>query len=321
MSQVPPLPSLRPVGNDGQGSPLNFHQLYIFYAVALHQSFSRAADALNITQPAVSIQVQELEKFLGAPLFHRRARGLQITELGETALAYAQQIFALSGKMLETVDEIHNLQSGYLTLAASATPGEYVLPQSLGRFRQIYPGIQVRMFIGNTQTIMSRLLNQELDLGMVGGHPPPQHSELAFRDYVDDDIVLVAAPAHPLAQQRRVTAAQAVAAGLILREPGSATRNAAERQFARLGLEPTAALTLGSNQAIKQAAAAGGGVGVISRLGIVAEVKAGLLTALPVADWRCRRPLTLIYPKERRLSPTQQAFLEFLERERPGAGK
>ena len=315
MTDAPFLPSLRPI-NGHQGSPLNFHQLYIFYAVAAHHSFSRAAAALNITQPAVSIQVQELEKFIGAPLFHRRARGLQITDMGEAMYAYAQQIFALSGKMLETMDEIHNLQSGYLTLAASATPGEYLLPQALGRFRQLYPGIQVRMYIGNTQTVLQRLLNQELDLGMVGGHPPPQHNELAFIDYLEDDIILVASPDHPLAQRRRVTTAQAIAAGLILREPGSATRNAAERQLARLGLETTAALSLGSNQAIKLTAAAGGGVGVISRSGIVAEVKAGMLTPLPVSDWRCRRPLTLIYPRERQLSPTQQAFLDFLQRER-----
>ena len=314
MVNGPAFPRLRfsPEGANGGGT-LNFHQLYIFYAVASHRSFSRAAEALKITQPAVSIQVQELEKFLGAALFHRRTRGLRITDVGETVFAYAQQIFSLSGKLLETLEELHNLQAGRLALGASTTPGEYLLPLAVGRFRQIYPGISVELSIANTQTITQRILNQELDLGMVGRRPASGQEELVSIDYLEDEIVLVAAPTHPLAQGGPVTAAQAVQAGLILREPGSATRNTAEEAFTRLGLAPAAALSLGSNEALKQAAMAGGGVAVISRMGVTAETRAGMLAILPVADWDCRRPLTLLYPRERQLSPSKQAFLEYLQ--------
>ena len=304
-------------GGGNPGGTLNFHQLYIFYAVASHRSFSRAAESLSITQPAVSIQVQELEKFLGAALFHRRTRGLRITEVGETVFAYAQQIFSLSGKLLETLEEIHNLQTGRLALGASTTPGEYVLPQAVGRFRQLYPGISVELSISNTYAITQRILNQELDLGMVGRHPTAGQDELGIIDYMEDEIVLVAAPTHPLAQQEKVTAAQVAETGLILREPGSATRNTAEETFGELGLTPVAALSLGSNEALKQAAMAGGGIAVISRMGITAETRAGMLVVLPVADWDCHRTLTLIYPKERQLSPSKQAFLEYLLAERP----
>ena len=306
-------------GGGSGGGTLNFHQLYIFYAVASHRSFSRAAESLTITQPAVSIQVQELEKFLGAALFHRRTRGLRITEVGETVFAYAQQIFSLSGKLLETLEEIHNLQTGRLALGASTTPGEYLLPQAVGRFRQIYPGISVELSIANTRTITQRILNQELDLGMVGRHPTAGLDELGIIDYMEDEIVLVAAPTHPLAQADDVTAAQVAETGLILRESGSATRNTAEEAFNELGLSPSAALSLGSNEALKQAAMAGGGIAVISRMGVTAEVRAGMLVILQVRDWDCRRPLTLIYPKERQLSPSKQAFLEYLQTERPGA--
>ena len=304
-------------GGGSGGGTLNFHQLYIFFAVASHRSFSRAAESLSITQPAVSIQVQELEKFLGAALFHRRTRGLRITEVGETVFAYAQQIFSLSGKLLESLEEIHNLQTGRLALGASTTPGEYLLPLAVGRFRQIYPGISVELSIANTRTITQRILNQELDLGMVGRHPTTGLDELGIIDYMEDEIVLVAAPTHPLANQERVTAAQVAETGLILREPGSATRNTAEEAFNALGLVPDAALSLGSNEAIKQAAMAGGGVAVISRMGVTAETRAGMLVILPVEDWDCRRPLTLIYPRERQLSPSKQAFLEYLQAERP----
>ena len=171
----------------------------------------------------------------------------------------------------------------------------------------------MELSIANTQTITQRILNQELDLGMVGRRPASGQEELVSIDYLEDEIVLVVAPTHPLAQGGPVTAAQAVQAGLILREPGSATRNTAEEAFTRLGLAPAAALSLGSNEALKQAAMAGGGVAVISRMGVTAETRAGMLVILPVADWDCRRPLTLLYPRERQLSPSKQAFLEYLQ--------
>jgi len=296
---------------------LNFHQLYIFQTVANHLSFSRAAEALDITQPAVSIQVQELERFLGITLFHRRPRGLRITEAGEAVLAYSQQIFALSGRLLETVQEMENLQSGHLVLGASTTPGEYVLPIVVGRFRQIYPGIHVELVIGNTRTIIQRILNRDMDLGMVGEHVDEYSDELEMVDYQDDEIVLVAAPSHPAANSGRLTAQQVVDSGLVAREEGSATRRSAEGQFQKLGVVPMIAIELGSNQAVKQAAMAGGGIGVISRLGITAELRAGMLTVLDVEGWDCRRPLTLIQPRDRYLSPSQRAFREFLMAERP----
>ena len=271
---------------------------------------------MEITQPAVSIQVQELEKFLGITLFHRRPRGLRITEAGDAVLAYSQQIFALSNQLVDTVQEMEDLQSGHLVLGASTTPGEYVLPLVVGRFRQVYPGIHVELVIGNTRTIVQRILDRDMDLGMVGDHVEEHSNELEMVDFQDDAIVMVAAPNHPAARMVRPTVSQIADLGLVLREEGSATRQSAERRFRELGVVPNIAIELGSNQAIKQAAAAGGGVGIISKLGITAEVKAGMLTVLDVADWECRRPLTLIQPKDRYLSPSQRAFREFIMAER-----
>ena len=298
------------------GGQLNFHQLYIFQTVANHLSFSRAAEAMAITQPAVSIQVQELEKFLGITLFHRRSRGLKITEAGNAVLAYAQQIFVLSNQLIYTIQEMEELHSGHLVLGASSTPGEYVLPSVVGRFRQIYPGIHVELVIGNTRNIIQRILDGEMDLGMIGDRVEESSSELEMVDFQDDDIVLVASPTHPVHSLVRPNIEQVVELGLVAREQGSATRLAAERQFRNLGTVPKIALELGSNQAVKQAASAGGGIGIISRLGITAELNAGMLKVLDVGGWECRRPLTLIQPKNRYLSPSQRAFREFLLSER-----
>ena len=303
-------------------SELNFHQLRIFHAVASHLSFSRAAESLDITQPAVSIQIRELEISLGVTLFHRRPRGLRITEVGETVYAYSQQIFALSSRMVATVQEMQDLKTGHLTLGASTTPGEFLLPMAVGQFRRLYPGIRVELTIANSRTIIQRIMNREMDLGMVGDGAEGHYghsAELEAVDYVDDEIVLVAAPDHPVSQKQPLSPAEVAEHGLIVREEGSATRQTAERHFRSLGTEPSVELELGSNQAVKQAAVAGGGVGVISSLGIVAEVKAGMLVVLEVAGWNCRRPLTLVHPKDRYLSPAQRAFRQFLLTNQPKA--
>ena len=272
---------------------------------------------MDISQPAVSIQVQEIEKSLGVVLFHRRSRGLQLTEVGETVYSYAHRIFSLSAEMRGAIQDMQELKTGHLVLGASTTPGEYILPVAIGHFRRQYPGIQVELKISNTQTIINQLLQRELDLGMIGNRPERGGEELEMSTYVMDDIVLVAGPEHPLAGQSNVSLEEVVELGLVVREEGSATRKTAEECFAHLGVEPKVAIELGSNQAVKLAAAAGVGVGVVSRFGIEAEVKAGLLQVMDVEGWRCTRPLTLVYLRERRLSPAQRAFLQLLESEHP----
>lgn len=294
----------------------NFHQLRIFYTVARQGGFSRAAKALEISQPAVSIQVQDLEKSLGVPLFHRRAKGLQLTEIGETVYGYVHRIFGLSSELQEAVQAIRGLKAGHLTIGASTTPGEYILPVAVGRFRRRYPEIEVELKISNTRSIVSQIHQRELDIGMIGSALEGDEA-LETSTYVMDEIVLVAAPDHPLATGNSIDLQQVMDAGLVIREIGSATRQTAEECFAHMGISPRITMELGSNQAVKLAAESGVGVGVVSRFGIGAEVKAGLLKALQVKDWECIRPLTLVYLKEKRLSPAQNAFLEILETERP----
>ena len=296
---------------------LNFHQLRIFYMVARHGSFSRAADALEISQPAVSIQVQELEKSLGMTLLHRRARQLHLTEVGETVYGYAHRIFSISLEMEEAIRDTQGLKTGHLTLGASTTPGEYILPVAIGRFRRQFPGVQVELKISNTRSIVSQILGRDLDLGMIGSRPDDPDDSLELSTYVTDEIVLVTGPAHPLAKARRLRLADVIEEGLVVREEGSATRGTAEECLAQVGVRPKIAIELGSNQAVKLAAEAGVGVGVISRFGVGAELKAGLLKVLDVEGWSCTRPLTVVYLKERRLSPAQQAFLHLLEVVRP----
>ena len=177
--------------------------------------------------------------------------------------------------------------------------------------------IQVQVRLSNTRNIVQGILNREIDLGMVGEWPQDPTEDLELTEYLTDEIVLVAAPSHPTVKIADLTLQRVVDAGLIIREEGSAIRNAATNYLQVQGITPNIALSLGSNQAVKQAALAGGGIGVISSLGVTAEVRAGMLEILNVSGWDCRRPLILVRPKDRYLSPAQRAFLEFLEKERP----
>ena len=296
---------------------LNFHQLYIFYTVARCQSFSRAADTMDISQPAVSIQIKKLERALGADLIQRRPSGLRLTDVGDTVYSYSRRIFSLSAEMHEAIQDMQGLRTGHLILGASTTPGEYILPVAIGRFRQHYPDIQVELKIANTRSIVNRIHQGEIDLGMIGSVRDVGDEELEMSTYVMDEIVLVASPTHALAQGEPLTLDEVMQTGLVVREEGSATRKTAEECFAHLGVEPRIAIELGSNQAVKLAAEAGVGVGVVSRYAIGAEVKAGLLKALRVQGWHCARPLTLVYLRGKHLSPSQRAFLQLLEREHP----
>jgi len=295
---------------------INLHHLFIFYAVAHTGSFSKAAAMLNLTQPAVSIQINELENSLGTVLLHRKQRKLQITDIGQVVLKYAKQIFTLSDELISTLDEIKGLKSGNLILGGSTTPGEYVLPVLVGEFRNMHPGITTEITVGNTVDIIEQISEYKIDLAMVGDWTNDSNADLEFVTYVTDEIILVASPQVASLLGPKTTLTNVNSEGLIIREQGSATRSIAEECFAKLGIEPKINMTVGSNQAVKQATMAGGGIGVISKLGVSAEVKAGLINVLNIEDWSCHRPLFLVSHKNRPLSPAQKSFVDFLEARR-----
>jgi DNA-binding transcriptional LysR family regulator len=288
----------------------NFHQLYIFFKVARLQSFSKAAQELSISQPAVSIQVRELENSLGTSLLHRMRRELRLTETGEAVFSYTQRIFALAEEMHSVVQDIQGLHSGKLTIGSSTTPGEYILPWLIGKFRREHAGIQVSMTIANTQSVIDQIYAHELDLGMAGS--PVNIKGLASFPYVQDNIVVISAPNHPLAQQEKISIRELRKHDFIMREPGSATRKTAEVLLNARNIEPQVTMELGSNEAIKRAVAAGLGLGVLSEFSVTPDVAAGMIKVLQVSRWECHRQLSVFYRDDKYLSAAQSAFLEFL---------
>ena len=288
----------------------NFHQLKIFDTVAKLASFSKAAHALSISQPAVSIQIRKLESDLHTILINRNSSGITLTEEGKMVYNYTKRIFELAEDMSQTMTDMAGLKFGRLSIGSSTTPGEYLLPSIIGKFRNKFPMIEISVEITNTQTIIERIQQKEIHLGFAGAHIRSENIE-SF-EYISDNIVLIASPNHPLSTKTGLYMQDLINHDFVLRESGSATRDIAEKSLAKHGFPVKVSMELGSNEAVKRAVESGLGIGMISELGIVPELASGLIKVLDVVDWKCTRPLTVFYRNDLRLSPTQNAFLQFL---------
>ncbi len=267
------------------------------------------------------MQVAELEEALGTPLFDRLPRGVRLTGAGETLLGYARRIAVLEAEAERAMRELRGLQRGRLALGASTTIGSYLLPTVLGEFRRLHPAVELELTIGNTEDIKHRLLDRTLDLGLTEG-APPEDTELKARVFYEDELIVIAPPGHPFAvhapgtkKPRAITGRELCAQPMIVREPGSGTREVVDRALAGCGAETgNVALTLGTTEAIKRAVAAGLGLGVVSRLCVGLELAGGLLVEVPVRDLKLRRPLHELTLRGRQPSASVQAFAALLAR-------
>ena len=298
---------------------INRNHLALFRAVAEAGGFSRAAEVVHVSQPAISMQVAELEESLGTPLFDRLPRGVRLTDAGETLLGYAQRISTLEGEAERAMRELRGLARGRLALGASTTIGSYLLPTILGDFRRLHPAVELHLTIANTDEIKNRLIDRTLDLGLTEG-TPPQDEVLSARVFSEDDLIVIAPPNHPFAANARgkhrpkpITARQLCAQPMIVREPGSGTREVIDRALAACRAQARdVALILSTTEAIKRAVAAGLGLAVVSRLCVGLELAGGLLVEVPVRDLKLRRPLHELTLRGRQPSPSAQAFTGLL---------
>lgn len=298
---------------------INRNHLALFRAVAEAGGFSRAAATVRISQPAISMQVAELEESLGTPLFDRLPRGVRLTDAGQTLLGYAQRIGTLEEEAERAMRELRGLTRGRLSLGASTTIGSYLLPTILGDFRRLHPAVELQLTIANTVEIKNRLIDRTLDLGLTEG-TPPQDEALSVRVFSDDDLIVIAPPNHPFAANvpgkhhpKPITARQLCAQPMIVREPGSGTREVIDRALAASHAQTgNVALILSTTEAIKRAVAAGLGLAVVSRLCVSLELASRLLVEVPVRDLKLHRPLHELTLRGRQHSPSAQAFAALL---------
>lgn len=285
-------------------------QLQVFQAVARTLSFSQAAQELYLAQPTVSMEIKQLEKQVGQTLFERIGRRVYLSAAGRELLGYSQRILSLVDEAMQAMDELKGLRRGTLLLAADTTAGVYVMPRLLGEFQRRYPEVSISMSVVNRSAVQEQLRQNLVDMAILGQLPDDQ--ELSVASFLQNRLVPIALPSHPLASRDEIPFAEFAREPLLIREKGSGTRSATEALFARQGIVPHVAMELSSNSAIKQGVLAGMGVSVISEQAIALEAKVGMLVALPVEGFPLVRDWHVVYLKDKRLSPVAAAFVEFL---------
>jgi DNA-binding transcriptional LysR family regulator len=288
---------------------MTLRQIEAFLAVAQAGSFRRAAQALHLSQPALSQHVRELEVELGARLFDRLGRAINVTEAGRIFADHAARLFATLSDARHALADLQGLQRGALTIGASTTPGIYLLPGILGAYRQRYPGIEVTLQLGNSRQIEALVSGGKLDLGVVGDGGT-RSTEAPPETMVEDELVLIVGPPHAWARRREIEPAELAGQPLLLREPGSATRQVTERALAGARVAYRPGMVLPHTEAIKQGVLAGLGVAFVSVFAIRGERATGRLRALRIRGLRIVRHFRLIHHERRRLSTAARAFME-----------
>lgn len=289
---------------------LTLQQLRVFKEVVDQGGFTRAAEVLSLSQPGVSHQMQALARAVGYPLFHPGRRGVDLTAVGEALRERAGRILALVAETGDAVDALSGLRAGSVRVAGDTTVGIYVLPDAFASFRREHPGVALRLDVCNRATVREQLLGGEADLGVLGRLW--DDGALAATAFLDNELMCYSAPDHPLIQRQPLRPADLLDGPLLLREPGSGTRETAETILRENGVEPVAAMEMASNGALKRAVAGGLGVAVLSSQAVRLELAAGLLHPLRVAGFPVRRMWHVVWARERVLSPAAQAFRSHL---------
>jgi DNA-binding transcriptional LysR family regulator len=292
---------------------VNLRQLEVFCRIVDVGSFSMAAEDVGLSQPAVSFQMQALEKELGVVLLDRSTRQIAPTESGRILYAHARRIIHHARAAQREIDELDQLLRGTLLIGASTGPGEHVLPHMLGRFKAEHPQIRVSLRILPTDEIIEQVLEYELEIGIVGAIE--QEPKLTFEAFVRDALVVIAAPGHPLATGAPVPMERLMREPFILQQPGAGVRTMLEAGLAELGLglpDLNVYMEIGLQESIKTAVLAGFGVGLISHLAVQRELASGSLVSLEIPDLPAfRTEFYLVRHKTRQPSRLTEAFLQF----------
>ncbi len=288
---------------------VTLRQLTVFEAVARNLNFSRAAQELHLTQPAVSMQVKQLEQAAGLPLFEQIGKKIFLTEAGRELAHYSRSVKQQLRDAGEALSELKDVNRGRLHLTLIST-AKYFAPAFVARFCRAHPGVSLKLDVCNREALLAQLARNETDL-VIMGHPP-HDQDLALEPFAPNPHVIVAASDHPLARERRMPLKRVEGETFLVRETGSGTRLLMERVFAARGVHLSASMEIASDETIKQAVMAGMGIAFLSAHTVQFELNAKRLVTLDVAGFPIVRKWYLVHRNDKRLAPVARAFKEFL---------
>jgi DNA-binding transcriptional LysR family regulator len=293
---------------------LNFHQLHIFFTVSEKGSFSGAAQALHMTQPAVTMQVQSLEEYFGAKLFLRTTKKIELTEAGRALMPFAKRSIELMRETETGMSRFTHMLEARLQLGASLTIGEYILPRLLGPFGKEFPHISVSMKVMNTTQIVEEIMQHQLTFGLV--EASIEHPDVQMDPVLSDELKLILPVGHELADRETITLEDVLQYPFVLREQGSGTRRVMEEELLRRGKDPSdmnILMELGSTGAVKSAVEANLGLSILSQSSIKHELALGVLVSRRIEGIRFMRSFYSIHLKSALLPISAVTFLTFMK--------
>lgn len=288
---------------------ITFRQLEVFEAVARLLSYTQASKELHLSQPAVSMQIKQLEESAGIPLFEQIGRKIYLTEAGQEMYHYSRSISHQLDEAEEVLEQLKGLQTGRLEITVATTANAFAT-RMLAMFKKQHEGVTVSLDVTNREYLLRQLAENEKDIAIMGR--PPEDADLVTEPFADNPLVVIAAPDHPLAGKKSIPLYMLQDQTFVVREQGSGTRTAMQRFFDEHNLRVTSSMEMNENEAIKQAVQAGMGLGVVSIHTIELELETNRLVILDVEDFPIMRHWYLVHRKEKRLSPITQAFKDFV---------
>ena len=294
--------------------PFTLDQLRILKAIAAEGSFKRAADSLYVSQPAVSLQVQNLEKQLSVPLFDRGGRRAQLTEAGHLLLDYGEKVLSLCQETCRAIEDLQNLQGGTLIVGASQTTGTYLLPRMIGMFRHKYPDVSVQLQVHSTRRTSWSVANGQVDLAIIGGEVPAELQEtLEIKSYAEDELALILPVFHPLAKVDKIQKEDLYKLQFITLDSQSTIRKVIDQVLTRWGIDTKRLkieMELNSIEAIKNAVQSGLGAAFVSIAAIEKELQMEVLHRARIEGVSVKRTLAVIINPNRYRSKAAEAFMK-----------
>lgn len=291
---------------------LTLRQLKVFESVARHLSYSRAADELHLTQPAVSMQIKQLEGNISLPLFEQLGKRIYLTDAGRELYQYSRSISQQLADMEVALDELKGMERGKLNISV-VTTANYFAPHLLAKFCQRYKGVTVSLNVSNRETVLKQLSDNLIDLAIMG--QPPEDLDIDSESFIENPLVVIAPPDHPLCKEQNIPVNRLAKEVFLVRESGSGTRGAMERFFAAHEVKINKGMEADTTEAIKQAVQAGMGLGIMSQHTAELELETNRLKILDVQGFPIIRYWHVVNRKNKRLSGIANAFREFLLKE------
>jgi len=287
---------------------MNFHQLRVFYEVAKTRSFTAAGEKLYLTQPAVTLQIHNMEVYYNVKLFEHIGKQIILTHAGEILFEFAEKIFSLSRQAEDAITDFRKVKRGVLRIDSVFTFADYYLPVLLEAFYKKYPSITIKIQTGNTSQVIENTLLHKNDIAFVANKP--ETDKLVAKEFISDHLVCIVSPHDKFAERESITLEELNGEPLLLREQGSTPRRIVDEAFEKKGIFPQIVMESGSTSAIKRAVENGMGMAILSRQAVEKEIGDGVLKVLRFSDIEISYQFFLIHHKDKYLSSLLQAFLD-----------